>query len=93
LEELNIKTITWKKSGKLKVNLDLNLNSELLEEGRVRELIRRVQQERKVLGARLDQHIRLTAPLPQSPSLQALVQKQTLSQSVSHGEEIKIELI
>ena len=89
-DELNIKEITWRE-GELSVDLDLKLDPELLAEGRLRGLIRQVQEKRKELGARLDQKIRVT--LPELPIDLAEFQRQTLARDVKSGHEFQIELL
>ena len=44
-DELNIKAVVWKEGQELSVNLDLDIDSDLLAEGRLRELIREVQEK------------------------------------------------
>lgn len=55
LDELNVKSISWAESEQLEVKLDLELTSELIEEGRARELIRQIQIARKQSGCSLDE--------------------------------------
>lgn len=92
-DELNVKNVIWQdKSIELEVVLDTKLNSELIAEGQLRELIRQVQDARKAAGARLDQQIVLTAPLPDDPSHLKELMHKTLAQKAIQGESIKIEL-
>lgn len=90
-DELNVKEVVWKKGNELSVVLDLDLDSQLLAEGRLRDLIRQVQEKRKGLGARLDQKIRVT--LPEFPTALAEFQRQTLAKEVKSGHELQIELL
>jgi isoleucyl-tRNA synthetase len=92
-DELNVKSVIWKKADELRVELDTRLTDELIAEGKNRELIRSVQEQRKQLGAKLDQYIRLTAPLPANPHLVEELQQQTLAKEVYTGKEIKVELL
>ena len=93
LDEVNVKSLVWQKAADLSVSLDLDLDSELVEEGKARELIRRIQEERKRLNARLDQPIRLRAPLPDSRELIEKIKIQTLATEFFPGENIVVELI
>ncbi len=90
-DELNVKEVVWEKGNELSVVLDLDLDSQLLAEGRLRDLIRQVQEKRKGLGARLDQKIRVT--LPEFPTALAEFQRQTLAKEVKSGHELQIELL
>ncbi|MEK7091315.1 MAG: class I tRNA ligase family protein, partial [Patescibacteria group bacterium] len=97
-DELNIKNVVWKKGNELSVVLDLNLDPELIAEGRLRDLIRQVQEKRKELGARLDQKIKIIVPRPEAgpaltDELLENLKRQTLATTVKQGRELKIELI
>lgn len=50
LNEVNVKTVNWKRGDELIVNLDTNLTPELKAEGEARELIRTIQKLRKQEG-------------------------------------------
>ncbi|KKU28413.1 MAG: Isoleucyl-tRNA synthetase [Candidatus Amesbacteria bacterium GW2011_GWA1_47_20] len=90
-DELNIKDVVWGKGEELSVTLDLDLDPQLLAEGKLRELIRQVQENRKELGARLDQKIRII--LPELPADLSEFKRQTLAQDVKSGHELQIELL
>ena len=92
-DELNVKEIEWIDNKELSVSLDLDLDSELIAEGKVRELIRQVQELRKEKGARLDQKIKLVVPeLPVIHELFKKLKLQTLAKEVKEGDELWIEL-
>jgi len=78
-EELNLKEIIWNdKDGEhMSVELDTEITPELKEEADVRELIRKIQQQRKEMNARIDQKIDLvTEWIPDKDNLkQRIVQK------------------
>jgi isoleucyl-tRNA synthetase len=63
-KELNVKSVTIDFSDveEIKVKFDFNLNEALIFEGEVRELIRRIQQERKLLQLSPDKPIVLQIP-------------------------------
>lgn len=92
-DELNVKRVVWTKGGSLSAVLDLALTPELVAEGVNRELIRQVQEQRKALGARLDQYIRLTAPLPNSQHLIEELKRNTLARDVVSGDIVQVELL
>jgi isoleucyl-tRNA synthetase len=91
-EELNIKNIQWIKGSDLSVSLDSELTPELLAEGQNRELIRQVQEARKAAGAKLDQKIILTAPIPQDPRLLAELKTRTLAEKIIPGSLVSVKL-
>lgn len=91
--ELNVKNVIWQKSNELIVELDTTLDAKLVAEGQARELIRQIQDQRKQLGARLDQNINIIAPLPDDQNLVEQIKKQTLAKNLTLGTEIQIELI
>jgi len=93
LDELNIKRTIWQNNAELSVILDTKLTPDLIEEGRVRELIRQIQELRKLQNARLDQMIRLKCPLPENPQLQSLIKSHTLSESLENSDTVQITLI
>ena len=59
LSQLNVKSLEFKKSDELSVELDFNLNSELEAEGFAREISRQVQSFRKELGFEKKDKIKL----------------------------------
>jgi len=62
LEELNVKKIHFNKAakGETEVTLDTTLTDELILEGKAREIIRKIQEERKKLGTELDEKVSVT---------------------------------
>lgn len=92
-EELNIKQIHWTRKAKsrLAVVLDLNLTPALKEEGKARELIRKIQEARKNKGVSLTERIDLLTPwVPQRSSLQAWIKKKTLVRNLIKGEKLTV---
>ncbi|MEK9200412.1 MAG: DUF5915 domain-containing protein, partial [Patescibacteria group bacterium] len=90
-DELNIKEVIWKNGEELSVELDTKLDEALLAEGKLRELMRTVQDLRKVQGARLDQKIILT--LPEIPEDVEGLKRQVLATDVKTGSGVTIELV
>jgi isoleucyl-tRNA synthetase len=90
-DELNIKEVKWNQSQDNSVNLDLEMNTDLIAEGQLRELIRQVQEARKISGVRIDQKIILTAPLPTNPAHLNELKRKTLAETVRFGEKINIQ--
>jgi len=93
-DELNIKQVIYQPGPKeLSVSLDLNLDSQLIAEGQLRELIRSVQEVRKTMGAKINQPIRLFTRLPDDPEILKQLQRQTLAQEVISAEALRVELL
>jgi isoleucyl-tRNA synthetase len=91
-EELNVKSVEYKKAAELSVELDTNLTDDLKKEGEAREIIRNVQKLRKEQGLTLNDSITLT--LPNWPKdFEDLIKKSTHSSSLAEGPEMKIEVV
>jgi len=85
--ELNIRNINWREDKELSVRLDTRLTPELREEARARELIRKIQDERKSMGINLTQRIRVTSPwLPKSKEVIQKVARKTLAKKLEKGK-------
>ena len=94
-DELNVKEIDWSvaEGAETTVELDTTLTEELEEEGKVRDLARQIQEERKKMGTPLDAEINVTSPwLPKKPELLEMLKKRTLIQTIKKGEELHVEL-
>lgn len=89
-DELNLKTIVWgKKTGDLTTKLDLKLTSKLKAEGKARELIREIQQARKVAGTRLDEKVIVS--LPSWPkTFESEIKQKTLASKLEKGSSLHI---
>lgn len=85
-DELNVRAVeVIEGEGGLKLELDTNITSELKAEGEAREIIRRIQSERKRLGTRLDQKI--DARLPEWPKeFEEEIKRKALINNLSRGE-------
>lgn len=80
-DELNVKKITNKSAkGDKNVEYDLVITPELLEEAKTRELIRKIQNERKVLGVNLSDKVNIKSDwLPENTKLLDLIKRKTLA--------------
>jgi isoleucyl-tRNA synthetase len=87
-KELNVKAIKYKK-GKLAVELDLNITPALKAEGDARDIVRLIQDERKKLGTKLDEHVSVI--LETWPKeFEDYIKQQALVKTISKGEfEVK----
>jgi len=92
-DELNVKKVIYEKTkGDPAVQIDINLTPELLEEGEARDLVRKIQELRKVAGCRLDQRIIVYGPsFPKKAELRAYIQKETLAEKLLPFQNWKIE--
>jgi len=62
-DELNVKRVKFvKEKGGFMVDFDTGITQELKDEGEAREIVRKIQGERKKLGTRLDDKIIVTLP-------------------------------
>ncbi len=94
LDEVNMKHLDWiNQDGETRIDVDIKITPRLQAEGELRELIRQVQEARKTAGARLDQKIILTAPLPADADFIDELKFRTLAQEIIAGDEIKVRLI
>lgn len=85
LAELNIKAIEYKKAKEMSVVLDTEITDELAAEGQVRELVRKIQEERKKIGTKLDEYVAVT--LPQWPEgFVEDIKRQALVKKLEKGE-------
>ena len=87
-DEVNVKNIEFVKGkGDVKVELDTEITPELEEEAKTRELIRKIQQERKEMGISLDQKVILVNPwLPKNNILLQIIKDTALVSHIDIGE-------
>ena len=87
LDELNVKKIVWEKGeGEIKVEFDLKITEELVSEAKTRELIRKIQVERKERGFTLKAKIAvLNDWLPEDSKQINLIKERTLATSLEKG--------
>jgi len=87
--ELNIRSISnTGKNGldEAKVeSIDFNLTDELIKEGKARDLIRQIQQERKLIGTKFDENVDVS--LPEWPKeFEDEIKRKALINNLSQGE-------
>lgn len=86
-DEINVKAVEWRKGDSLAVKLDTTITKELEEEAKTRELIRKIQLERKKLGLTLVQKVNVTSPwLPRSKKLVDWLKRKTLTEVLEEGD-------
>ena len=91
-EELNVKSVNYKKAPELSVELDMNLTEELKKEGEAREIIRNVQKLRKEQNLTLNDAIELTLPTWPKEH-EEFIKKSTHASSITEGTEMTIKVI
>ncbi len=83
-DEVNVKHIV-QSEGELAVDLDTNITKELEEEALSRDLVRKIQEERKNLGTALDEKINVM--LPDWPKeFEEEIKRKALIKNLSKGE-------
>jgi hypothetical protein len=87
MNEVNVKEWIYKKGKESKNTLDTKITPQLEEESKARELIRKVQEERRSLGMKLTRRVKVSAPwLPTDKKLVQRVKAKTLASSLEKGE-------
>lgn len=85
-EELNVKSVSVKNGKSFSVSLDTKITPELEEEARIRDLTRKIQEERKALGLNLTQKINVAIDvLPKSNKLVQWMTKKTQIENLTEG--------
>jgi len=90
LKELNIKNITINNSFHYPEKEVRITKKQLGKEGRLRELIRQIQTERKSKGLKLDDRINLTIPL-EFEKEKDFIAKRVLAKKISFGDKVVIQ--
>ena len=90
-DEINVKKVISKAGkGEISVKLDTKITKELEEEADVRDLVRKIQEERKVLGLNLTQKVNVK--LEKIPTDTKLVQWMKKKAQVEKLEEGKFKV-
>lgn len=87
LDELNVKSVSFHdaKDADVSVALDTSLTEDLIHEGQAREIVRKIQEERKKLETKLDEKVDVV--LESWPGkFEDYIKKNALVQSISKGE-------
>jgi hypothetical protein len=89
LKELNTKNITINDKfhyPKIRVNVT---EEQLREEGRLRELVREIQSQRKIKGLKSDDKINLMIP-KEFESKKDFIAKRVLAKEISYGDKVAV---
>lgn len=92
-DELNVKEIDFSKGeGEMSVKFDTELTQELIDEGKARDIIRSIQEERKKLSLKPSDRVNVT--LPEWPKeFEETIKKKALIDTLSVGEELTVTFI
>ncbi len=89
-DELNVESVKFVKGDVLSVDFDTKLTDHLIKKGRTREIIRSIQEARKLAGCRLDEVVDVT--LPDWPiEFEKEIKQQTLVNQITKGETIIVK--
>jgi len=87
LSEVNVKEIKWIKEKITEVVLDKNITKLLEEEGKARELVRKIQNERRNMGIVLTQKVLVSSPwIPLNKEITRWIINKTLAKELIKGE-------
>jgi len=91
--ELNIKQIDFQfhQINEIKIEIDWQLTTPLIREGKLRDLIRLIQEKRKQLKAKITDKIDLTIP-HEFTSDALFLKKRVLARKIDFGPELKVKL-
>lgn len=92
-DELNVKQVEYKEGEDENslVTYDTTITPELEAEGKLRELIRSIQAERKKMGVTLDQKVTLVLP-EEFSSFEDQIRKAVLTDTISYGNVLQVSL-
>ncbi len=92
LDEVNLKNVNWVKKGvSYKAKLNTNITPELKEDALTRDLIRKIQNERKIMSINLSDEITVQNNwLPKNLQLISLIKRKTLTKKIFLGEKFKV---
>jgi len=92
LDETNVKSMDVKRGKALSIKLDVNITGNLRKEAEAREIARKIQEERKALGTRLDEKVNVV--LPGWPKeFEDYIKKRALVSNLVKGEEFAVKRI
>lgn len=86
-DEINVKGIEWSKGKTVSVKLDTKITPQLEEEAKARDLVRKIQEERRKLGMDLTQKVDVFSQwFPRDKKLLNYITTKTLINKTSPGE-------
>jgi isoleucyl-tRNA synthetase len=92
-EELNVKEVGIMPGldSDIQVTYDTVITNELETEGKLRDLIRTIQSERKKKGITIDQKVAITVPKLFEPYLET-IQKSVYTEKITFGDDVSVDL-
>ena len=89
-DELNVESVKFVQGKTFSVDFDTKLTDHLLKKGQAREIVRAIQEARKIAGCRLNEIINVT--LPDWPAeFEKEIKQQTLVNQITKGETIIVK--
>lgn len=89
-DELNVEKVSFISADTLSVDFDTKLTDHLIKKGQAREIVRAIQEARKMAGCRLDEFVDVV--LPNWPEeFEKDIKQQTLVNQIAKGETITIK--
>ena len=90
-DELNVKAVHWTKGDTPTVILDTKLTTELIDEGKTRDLIRKIQETRKKQKVDLSLYVDVCSEwVPDGEDLISMIKSKTLTKNIKKGK-FKVE--
>lgn len=90
-DELNVKKVTWNIGKSLNVEFETELTPDLIEEAKVRDLIRSIQSKRKELGLSLSDKTKVISDyIPESKDFVTQILTKTSSVEIEKGESLEV---
>ena len=89
--ELNVKKVEFNKGkGELAVEFDSKITDELKNEGEARDIVRKVQEERKRLGTKLDEKINITL-MDWPREFEEEIKRRAVVNKIQKGDKFSVE--
>jgi len=90
--ELNVKEVIWldDKTLEIEVAYDTTLSDGLVKEGKARELVRQIQDERKRLGLKPSDKVNLILPEGYPIEFEVFISRKALASKIAVGSELQV---
>ena len=89
-QELNVKSIKFVKGKSILIDFDTKITPDLINEGRLRDLVRAIQEQRKLLGVKLEDKVDITVPVGVVFD-KAWLSKRVLARKITRGDKLIVE--
>jgi len=88
--EVNVKRVEIASGSELNVELDLEINEDLKNEGEAREIIRSIQQERKKIGTKRDEYVNVYI-VYWPEAYEKEIKRRALVEKIEKSDEFRVE--